>query len=91
MKICSTRNPLDALRSLAVIGAALAASSGAAQQAPPEEIVVTSSIIPQPRRQVGTAMSVIGFGCPCGCAACGLAKLISGTSRFTMFPTFDLK
>jgi vitamin B12 transporter len=62
MKICSTRNPLDALRSFAAIGAALAASSGAAQQAPPEEIVVTSSIIPQPRRQVGTAMSVIDFG-----------------------------
>ena len=61
MKTCSTRIPRIALRSLAAVGAALAASSGAAQQAPPEEIVVTSSIIAQPRRQIGTAMSVIDF------------------------------
>jgi vitamin B12 transporter len=61
MKTCSTRKPFDALRSLAAAGAALAASSGAAQQAPPEEIVVTSSIIAQPRRQIGTALSVIDF------------------------------
>ncbi len=61
MKIGGTRNSLDALRSLVAVGAALAASSGAAQQAAPEEIVVTSSIIAQPRRQIGTAMSVIDF------------------------------
>jgi vitamin B12 transporter len=61
MKTCGTRNPLDALRALTALGAALAASSGAAQQAPPEEIVVTSSMIAQPRRQIGTAMSVIDF------------------------------
>ena len=61
MKTCSTRNPRNALRSLAAVGVALAASSGAAQQTPPEEIVVTSSIIAQPRRQIGTAVSVIDF------------------------------
>jgi vitamin B12 transporter len=43
------------------LGAAVAASPGVAQQERPEEIVVTSSMIPQPRRQIGTAMSVIGF------------------------------
>jgi vitamin B12 transporter len=37
----------------------LAASSGAGQQTPPEEIVVTSSIVAQPRRHIGTAVSVI--------------------------------
>jgi vitamin B12 transporter len=51
----------SALCSCAAIGAAVAVSPGAAQQARPEEIIVTSSMIPQPRRQVGTAMSVIGF------------------------------
>ncbi len=61
MKTCSTRNSLKVLRPLAAVGAALAASSGAAQQTPPEEIVVTSSMIAQPRRQIGTAMSVIDF------------------------------
>ena len=48
MKTCSTRSPLNVLRSLAGVGVAFAASTGAAQQAPPappEEIVVTSSII----------------------------------------------
>jgi vitamin B12 transporter len=60
MKTCSTRTSL-ALRSLAAAGAALAAAPAAAQQAPPEEIVVTSSIIAQPRRQIGTALSVIDF------------------------------
>ena len=54
MKTCSPRNPLNALRSLAAIGAAFAASFGAAQQAPPEEVVVTSSIIAQERRHVDT-------------------------------------
>jgi vitamin B12 transporter len=49
------------LGSCAAIAAAVAVAPGAAQQASPEEIVVTSSMIPQPRRQVGTAMSVIGF------------------------------
>ena len=61
MKTCTTPNPRSALRSLAAVGAALAAASGAAQQTPPEEIVVTSSIIAQPRRQIGTAVSVIEF------------------------------
>jgi vitamin B12 transporter len=49
------------LRSLTALGAALAASSAAAQQTRPEEIVVTSSIVAQPRRQIGTAVSVIDF------------------------------
>jgi vitamin B12 transporter len=50
-----------ALCSCGALAMAIAASPAAAQQARPEEIVVTSSIIPQPRRQVGTAMSVVGF------------------------------
>jgi vitamin B12 transporter len=50
-----------ALCSCGALAVAIAASPAAAQQARPEEIIVTSSIIPQPRRQVGTAMSVIGF------------------------------
>jgi vitamin B12 transporter len=61
MKTPALRNPPIVLRSLVVTGAVLTAASGAAQQTRPEEIVVTSSIIPQPRRQVGTAMSVIDF------------------------------
>jgi vitamin B12 transporter len=56
-----TKNPRSVLCSLAAAGSVLAASSGAAQQAPPEEIVVTSSIIAQPRRTIGTAVSVIDF------------------------------
>jgi vitamin B12 transporter len=47
--------------SCSALGATVAASPGVAQQERPEEIVVTSSMIPQPRRQIGTAMSVIGF------------------------------
>src|SRR5262245_42056547 len=35
------------------------AQSPAAQPERPEEIVVTSSLIPTPRRQIGTAVSVI--------------------------------
>jgi vitamin B12 transporter len=61
MKIRTVQSPVLAVRSLTALGAALAASSGAAQQARPEEIVVTSSRIEQPRRQIGTAMSVIDF------------------------------
>lgn len=61
MKTRTPQNPRIPLRSLAAVGVALAASSGAAQQAPPEEIVVTSSMIAQPRRQIGTAVSVIDF------------------------------
>jgi vitamin B12 transporter len=54
-----TKNPRSAVHSVAALASAIAASSGIAQQAPPEEIVVTSSIIAQPRRQIGTAVSVI--------------------------------
>src|SRR5688572_20250303 len=54
-----TKTPRSVVGSLAAVGSALAASSGAGQQTPPEEIVVTSSIIAQPRRQIGTAVSVI--------------------------------
>ena len=56
-----TKNPRSVLCSLAAAGSALAASSGAAQSPPLEEIVVTSSIIAQPRRNIGTAVSVIDF------------------------------
>ena len=55
-----TKNPRSVLCSLAA-GSALAASPGAAQPPPPEEIVVTSSIIAQPRRNIGTAVSVVDF------------------------------
>jgi vitamin B12 transporter len=61
MKSYGTRNLRIARRSLVAIGAALASASAAAQQARPEEIVVTSSMIAQPRREIGTAMSVIDF------------------------------
>ena len=44
-----------------LVGAASAAMPGAAQDARLEEIVVTSSKIPQPRRQIGTALSAIDF------------------------------
>jgi vitamin B12 transporter len=55
-----TKNPRSIVGSLsAAVGAAFAVSSAAAQQTPPDEIVVTSSIIAQPRRQIGTAVSVI--------------------------------
>ncbi len=59
MNLHSRQNLLIALRAVAAVGAAVTAASGAAQQARPEEIVVTSSIIAQPRREIGTAMSVI--------------------------------
>jgi vitamin B12 transporter len=61
MKILTVSGCRTAICSYGALCAAVAALPGAAQQARPEEIVVTSSIIPQPRRQVGTAMSVIGF------------------------------
>ncbi len=53
------KNLRSAVRSLVAAAAALAASTAAAQPTPPEEIVVTSSIVAQPRRQIGTAVSVI--------------------------------
>jgi vitamin B12 transporter len=61
MKILTVSGCRTALTSCGALCAAVAASPAAAQQARPEEIVVTSSIIPQPRREVGTAMSVVGF------------------------------
>jgi vitamin B12 transporter len=53
------KNPRCVVRSLAAVGSALAAASVGAQPTPPEEIAVTSSIVAQPRRQIGTAVSVI--------------------------------
>jgi vitamin B12 transporter len=44
---------------LTIVGAASSAMPSAAQDARLEEIVVTSSKIPQPRRQIGTALSAI--------------------------------
>lgn len=44
---------------------ALPASIASAQPAaaePPEEVIVTSSLVPQPRREIGTAVSVLDFG-----------------------------
>src|SRR5688572_8658736 len=61
MKSWTFRYHPAALRSLVAAAAVLAAVFAAAQQPRPEEIVVTSSIIAQPRRQVGTAMSVVDF------------------------------
>ncbi|HEX7236975.1 MAG TPA: TonB-dependent receptor [Gammaproteobacteria bacterium] len=52
-------NPCGVVRSLAAVGSALVAAFAGAQQTPPEQIVVTSSIVAQPRRQIGTAVSVI--------------------------------
>jgi vitamin B12 transporter len=43
----------------AAVAAASAIAPAAAQPPPPEEIVVTSSIVAQPRRQIGTAVSVV--------------------------------
>ena len=57
----TARKPRLDLHSLTALGAALAASSAVAQQSRPEEIIVTSSIVEQPRRQIGTAVSVIDF------------------------------
>ena len=53
------KKPRSVVGSLAAVSSALAAPSVAAQQTPPEEIVVTSSIVAQPRREIGTALSVI--------------------------------
>jgi len=54
-----TKNPSSIPALVAAAAAVLVPLFGAAQQAPPEEIVVTSSIVAQPRRQIGTAVSVI--------------------------------
>ena len=54
-----TNSPRSAIRLLAAVASASAALSVGAQQTALEEIVVTSSIVEQPRRQIGTAVSVI--------------------------------
>jgi vitamin B12 transporter len=54
-----TKDLRSALHLLGAVASALATLSAAAQQTVPEEIVVTSSIVAQPRRQIGTAVSVI--------------------------------
>ena len=59
MKAGSKLDPRTVFGSLTAAAAAMAAASAAAQQTPPEEIIVTSSIVTQPRRQIGTAVSVI--------------------------------
>ncbi len=61
MKTRTFKNPRIALYAFVAGGAVLPAVPGAAQPTRPEEIVVTSSMIAQPRRQIGTAMSVIDF------------------------------
>ena len=37
-------------------------AQAAAQAEPPEEMIVTSSLVPQPKREIGTAVSVLDFG-----------------------------
>jgi len=54
-----TPNPGSAFRLAAAVACVVVPLSAATQQTPPEEIVVTSSIIAQPRREIGTAVSVI--------------------------------
>jgi len=39
-------------------------AQAAAQAEPPEEMIVTSSLVPQPKREIGTAVSVPDFGEP---------------------------
>jgi vitamin B12 transporter len=58
MKTFSTNSP-SIVGSLAAVGFVLAASAAAAQQTPLDEIIVTSSIVAQPRREIGTAVSVV--------------------------------
>jgi vitamin B12 transporter len=60
MKTHRTRNLGTALGFLAAVLAAFAASS-AVGQPQPEELIVTSSIVEQPRRQIGTAVSAIDY------------------------------
>jgi len=57
-----TKHLRSPLRLLVAAASASATLSGAAQQAAPEEIIVTSSIIAQPRREIGTAVSVSAGG-----------------------------
>jgi vitamin B12 transporter len=47
-----------------VLGAptSIAWAQAGAQAEPPEEMIVTSSLVPQPRREIGTAVSVLDFG-----------------------------
>jgi vitamin B12 transporter len=39
-----------------------ASAQAAAPAEPPEEMIVTSSLVPQPKREIGTAVSVLDFG-----------------------------
>ena len=61
MKTRDVQESTYCLSAFAAGGAMLAAVPSAAQPTRPEEVVVTSSMIAQPRRQIGTAMSVIDF------------------------------
>jgi vitamin B12 transporter len=47
---------------VAGVAPAIARAQSAASAEPPEEIIVTSSLIPQPKREIGTAVSVLDFG-----------------------------
>ncbi len=40
----------------------IAWAQSAAPAEPPEEMIVTSSVVPQPKREIGTAVSVLDFG-----------------------------
>jgi vitamin B12 transporter len=40
----------------------IASAQQAAQAEEPEEMIVTSSLVPQPKREIGTAVSVLDFG-----------------------------
>jgi vitamin B12 transporter len=42
--------------------AAIARAQSQTPAVPPDEIIVTSSLVPQPKREIGTAVSVLDFG-----------------------------
>ena len=44
------------------VPSSLAWAQAAAPAEPPDEMIVTSSLVPQPRREIGTAVSVVDFG-----------------------------
>jgi vitamin B12 transporter len=44
------------------VPSSMAWAQAAAPTEPPEEMIVTSSLVPQPKREIGTAVSVLDFG-----------------------------
>ena len=60
-RVRTSRCPLSLLGRTVSAACLAPPGLGHAQSRRPEEIIVTSSIIAQPRRQIGTAVSVIDF------------------------------